>query len=132
MQVIKHEERGKLVFASVINTGMFNAASYDVVYDKRSKVLHIYDDCSHDGTSITNNTIVKHDILESLGYSDSFIQSFLNKVGEKADNARVRMIIYIYHVIWEVTPDNDFLWVEDESLLYKPFAYKVHEYAKRN
>ncbi len=41
------------------------------------------------------------------------------------------MFIYIYHVIWEVTPDNDFLWVEDESFLYKPFAEKVYEYEKK-
>ncbi|MCC2248949.1 hypothetical protein JUJ52_03120 [Virgibacillus sp. AGTR] len=131
MQVRKHNEIGDLIFAQIINTGMYKSARYDVVYNKKTKILHIYDDCLHNDTSITNNTIVKHDILEALGHSDGFVQTFLNRIGKKADNARIRMFIYIYHIIWEVTQDNDFLWVEDESLLYKPFAEKIYEYAKK-
>lgn len=130
MQVRKYDERENLIFAHIINTGMFNTASYDVVYDKDKRILHIYDDCSHNDTSITNNTGVKHDILKAIGYADNPFQSFINKIGKKEANSRVRMIIYILGVIWEVKPDtvSGFLGVADESLLYKPFTDKVREY----
>lgn len=130
MQVRKYDEKDNLTFAYVLNAGTHGSAEYDVVYDDDAKTLHIYDDFSYHDTSIVNNTRIKDDVLKALGYSDGFIQSFINKIGKNAANSRVRMIIYIFDLIWEVTQDDDFLKVEDDSLLYKPFYDKVQAYSR--
>lgn len=132
MQVRKYDEKDNLVFAYVLNAGLHKSAEYNVVYDEESKILHIYDEFLHHDTSIINNISIKNDVLESLGYSDGFLQSFINKIGRKVENSSVRMIVYILDVVWEVTADGEFVAVKDKSLLYKPFYDKVQDYSRRN
>jgi|SRR5690625_479455 len=130
MQVRKYDEKENLIFAHVINAGDQSGSEYDAVYDEEAKALHIYDDFSHRSTSIVNNIRIKDDVLEELGYSDGFIQSFLNKIDKKAPNSRVRMFIYMFNLVWEVTREVEFAEVEDVSLLHKPFYDKVLEYSR--
>lgn len=131
MQVRKYDKKENLVFAHVLQTGVYGTAEYDAVYDETTKTLHVYDDLSHHDTSIINNIKVKDDVLELLGYSDGFVRSFINKVTGEPENSRVRMIVYITDMIWEITNENHpFKKVEDESLLYKPFYEKVQKYSR--
>lgn len=127
MQVRIHDKKDNMVFAYVVQAGMFSqSAEYDVVYNDNNKTLHIYDENDHKGTSIINNTGIKEDVLEALGEADNWMRAIVSKLLNKSTKSHIRFFVYIQNMVKEVTDDGQFADVEEDiPLLYKPFYNKI-------